>query len=183
MKVEGKITDPAGAPVSAYIAAWDLNTNTRFYNGRPAADGSYFFYLREGTQYELSIDPEQSNITYFSRQFDLTTDKTPQKEKVNVSLKPIASGDEMPLDLLTFKPYSSDLIEKSMTEVKRLARLIKANPTMKFEIQVMLNGYVEDSVKSNNDLTEMTIDSITMKYDDIDSLGQFELHVSMQSLL
>ncbi|HEY3402035.1 MAG TPA: hypothetical protein VGK59_01545 [Ohtaekwangia sp.] len=172
MKVEGKITDPAGAAVPAYIAAWDLKTNTRFYNGRPAADGTYFFYLREGTKYELSFDPEQSNVSYISRQLDLTSDKIPQKEKVNVILKPVAIGDELSLDLLKFKPYSNDLDEKSDTEIKRLARVIKANPTLKFEIQVMLSGYVEDSVKSDNDLTEMLVDSITMKYDDIDTLGQ-----------
>ena len=172
MKVEGKVVDPSGAAVPAYIAAWDLKTNSRFYNGRPAADGSYFFYLREGTQYELSFDPEQNNVTYFSKQLDLTSDKIPQKEKVNVTLKPAAIGDELSLDLLKFKPYSSDLADKSDTELKRLARVIKANPSLKFEIQVMLSGYVEDSVRSDKDLTEMLVDSVTIKYDDIDTLGQ-----------
>lgn len=172
MKVEGKVTDPSGAAIPAYIAVWGTKTNSRFYNGRPAADGSYFLYLREGTQYELSVDPEQSNATYFSKQLDLTTDKIPQKEKINVVLKPLSAGDELPLDLVKFKPYSSALDASSDAELKRLTRVMKANPTMKFEIQVMLSGYLEDSLQSDRDLTEMVIDSVTMPYDDIDSLGQ-----------
>jgi hypothetical protein len=43
---------------------------------------------------------------------------------------------------------------------------------LKFEIQVMLNGYIEDSIQSNPDLTEVYYDSIADTYDEIDSLGQ-----------
>jgi hypothetical protein len=172
MKVEGKITDDTGAPVPAYIAIIDLNTNKRVYAGRPAADGTYFVYLLEGTRYEISIDPEQSNVTYFSKQFDLTTDKIPQKEKVNAVLKKPAASDELPLDLVRFKPNSSSVDPSSETELKRLARVAKANPDLKFEIQVLLDGYKEDSVPSDADLTEIISDSIHAKYDDIDTLGQ-----------
>jgi len=172
MKVEGKITDPAGGPVPAYIAVLDLSTNKRFYTGRPDATGNYFFYLREGTKYELSVDPEQSNVTYFTRQFDLTTDKISQKEKVNVTLKPLQAGDELALDLVQFKPNTSELTSSSDEQLKRLVRVIKANPSFKYEIQVLLNGFVEDSVQSSPDLTEIVTDSIVMKIDDIDTLGQ-----------
>lgn len=172
MKVEGKITDDTGAPAAAYIAVLDMNTNKRVYSGRPAADGTYYVYLLEGTSYEMSIDPEQSNVTYFSKQFDLTTDKIPQKEKVNAVLKKLAAGDEFPLDLVRFKPNSSVLDPSSETELKRLARVAKANADMKFEIQVLLDGYEEDSIRSTPDLTEMVTDSLHAKYDDIDTLGQ-----------
>ena len=60
----------------------------------------------------------------------------------------------------------------SENELKRLVRLIKANPQLNFEIQVMLNGYEEDSVRSSDDLTEVLVDSIKTQIDDIDSLGQ-----------
>jgi hypothetical protein len=176
MKVEGKITDDTGAPAAAYIAVLDRNTNKRVYSGRPATDGTYFVYLLEGTRYEMSIDPEQSNITYFSKQFDLTTDKTPQKEKVNAILKKPAAGDELSLDLVRFKPNSSSVESSSETELKRLARVAKANPDLKFEVQVLLDGYVEDSIQSNPDLTEMIQDSIHTQFDDIDTLGQLYQH-------
>jgi hypothetical protein len=171
-KIEGKVTDETGAPVPAYISAVDLSNNKRVYTGRPGTDGTYFIYLLEGTRYEISIDPEQSNVSYYARQFDLTSDKIPQKEKLNAVLKKPVPGDELSLDLVSFKPNTAILEAAAETELKRLARVIKANPDLKFEIQVMLNGFVEDTIQSSADLTEMIVDSIEVQYDDIDTLGQ-----------
>jgi len=172
MKVEGTITDLEGLPVPAYITITDLSTAKRVYSGRPAADATYFLYLREGSKYEMSVDPEQSNMTYFAKQFDLTSEKISQKEKVNIVLKKLVLGDELPLDLVQFKSTTTQLESFSNAELKRLVRVIKANPQLSFEIQVMLNGYVEDSVKSSPDLSEVTFDSIRTQIDFLDTLGQ-----------
>lgn len=172
MKVEGMITDASNAPVSAYISVRDLTTNKRVVSGRPNANGSYMLYLTEGAKYELSFDPEQSNISYTAKQFDLTTDKIPQKEKVNVILKQPVPGDELALDYVTFKPGTSELELSSETDLKRFLRVVKSNPQLKFEIQVMLSGYVQDTIMSNPDLTEVMIDSIQTQIDEIDTLGQ-----------
>ncbi len=172
MKVEGRITDGNNAATPAYISVIDLNTSKRVYTGRPLADGSYLLYLMEGSKYELSIDPEQSNMTYYSRQFDLRSDKIQQREKVNVTLKTPLPGDEMPLDLVKFEPNSSKLDASSDAELKRLVRIAKANPALKFEIQVLLSGYEEDSIRRSSDLTEIVVDSILTQIDDIDTLGQ-----------
>ena len=83
MKIDGKVTDVAGAGVASYVSIVDLNSGKRVYNGRPYADGSFIVYIMEGSKYELSIDPEVDNLTYFSKQFDLTSDKIPQVEKVS----------------------------------------------------------------------------------------------------
>jgi hypothetical protein len=172
MKIEGKITDENNGPIAAYITVTDLSTKTRVYSGRPSSDGSYAVYLREGTTYELSFDPEQSKVGFYAKQFDLTSDKIPQREKVNVVLKSPTPGDEFLLGMVQFKPSSSQLQEASEGELKRLVRMIKANPQLSFEIQVMLSGYAEDSVKSSPDLSEVTIDSLHTQVEDIDSLGQ-----------
>ncbi len=172
MKIEGTITDPNNAPVSAYISVKDLTTNKRVFSGRPNADGSYMLYLSEGTKYEMSIDPEQSNISYSARQFDLMTDKIPQRERVNVTLKQPSAGDELPLDFVLFKPNSAELDPTSEADLKRFLRVAKANPQLKFEIQVMLNGYEQDTVMSNPDLTEVMVDSLQTQMDEIDSVGQ-----------
>ncbi len=171
MKVEGKITDTEGSSVPSYITITDLTTAKKVYSGRPGGDGSYFLYLREGSKYEMSVDPEKSNVAYFSKQVDLMSEKIPQKEKVNVVLKAAAAGDEFPLDLVQFRPATAQLESSSETELKRLARLIRANPQLRFEIQVMLNGYEEDSVKSSPELSEFMMDSIRSQIDAIDSLG------------
>jgi len=163
MKVEGKVSDATGAVVPSYVAVTDLSTNKKVYSGRPAADGSFFVYLTEGTRYELAVDPEQPNITFFSKQLDLTSDKIPQKEKVNVTLKQPAAGDEIVLEKVRFKPSAAALETSSEAELKQLARLAKANPGVGFEIQVLMSGYAEDSVKSA-DLTESVVDSVRMQY-------------------
>jgi hypothetical protein len=109
------------------LAIVDLVNNKRVYSGRPNADGSYMVYLMEGTRYEMSVDPEQSNISYYAKQFDLTTDKIPQKERVNATLKQPVANDEFSLDLVVFKPSSILLESSSETELKRLGRVVKAN--------------------------------------------------------
>jgi len=172
MKLDGTVTDANGAATPAYVSVTDLATNKRFFSGRPDARGDFLLYLKEGTRYELSIDPEQSNISYFSKQYDLTGDKIPQSEKVSAVLKPIAAGDELALDGVRFKPMLSELDPASLSDLQKLARVIKSSPQFKFEIQVMLKGYKEDTVRSSPDLTEMMIDSIKTQFDDIDSLGQ-----------
>jgi hypothetical protein len=172
MKIEGTIKDPNNAPVSSYISVRDLATNKRVFSGRPNADGSYMLYLSEGTKYELSIDPEQSNISYAAKQFDLTSDKIPQRERVNVILKQPSPGDEFPLEYVSFKPNSAELDPSSDVDLKRFLRMAKSNPQLKFEIQVLLNGYEQDTVMSNPDLTEVIVDSVATQYDEIDSLGQ-----------
>jgi hypothetical protein len=176
MKINGQITDPAGGPVAAYISVVDLVSKKRVYSGRPQTDGSFLFYLIEGSSYELSVDPEQGNFNYYSKQFDLTSDKIPQGEKVNVVLKPITAGDELSLDVVRFKPYSSEIDPASFDALKRLVRVMKQVPTLKFQIQVLLTGFKEDSVQSNPDLTEVLRDTIKTQFDDIDSLGQLYKH-------
>jgi hypothetical protein len=172
MKVEGSISDPSGASVPAYITVTDLSNGKRAYSGRPASDGSYVLYVREGSKYEFSVDPEQSKISYFTKVFDLTGEKIPQREKIDVSLKQPVPGDELSLHGIQFKTFTAQLESSSESEMKKLVRLMKANPDLSFEIQLLLEGYEEDSVKSSPDMTEIMIDSVHSQVDAIDSLGQ-----------
>lgn len=172
MKLEGKVVGADGRPVGAYLTVTDILTNKKFFNGRPNSDGSFLLYLMEGSKYELSIDPEQSHANFFAKVFDLTSDKIPQSERVEAILKPVIQGDQLSLDLVTFKPYSSDLEKSSTSELQRLARIIKNDPNIKFEIQVLLQGYLEDTSRTSEDLTEVLHNSFTTQYDEIDSLGQ-----------
>jgi hypothetical protein len=171
MKVDGTVKDASGAPTAAYVSVTDLYNNKRIFSGKPAADGSFFFYLTEGAAYELSVDHEQGTYTYFSKQYDLMQDAVIRNDKINIVLKQLAPDDEIELAAVRFKPYTSAL-EISAAELRRLSRLMKAFPQFNFEVQVMLAGYVEDSVQSSPDLTETIIDSTTLVLESIDSLGQ-----------
>jgi hypothetical protein len=171
MKVDGVVKDINGAPTAAYVSVTDLFNNKRIFTGQPAADGSFFFYLLEGGAYELSVDHAESSYTYYSKQYDLIENALLRNDKLNIVLKKLAVGDELDLDALRFKPESYEL-DHSTSELRRLSRLLKNSPGLTFEIQVLLAGYVEDSVQSVPDLTEIVVDSTNVTFEAIDSTGQ-----------
>jgi hypothetical protein len=151
----------------------NAETGERVYNGRPDHDGTFLVYAMEGSRYELSVDPEHGNKNYFTRVFDLTQEPIPQVEKVRAVLKPLAVGDELILDGITFQPYSSEIdMRTSQRTLQRLSRMVTANPHLTFEVEVVLDGYEEDSLQLTPDLTEMAFDTVYWKYIDIDTLGQ-----------
>jgi hypothetical protein len=159
--------------LQAYISLFDIVTGKRVYNGRPNRDGTFLLYAMEGTRYELSVDPEHGNKTYFSKIFDLTSDRIPQVEKVHAVLKPVMPDDEFQLDGITFRDGTGEIdLASSDRELKRFARIVTSNPDLKFEVEVLFEGYQEDSIPSSPDLTEVTMDTVHWKYVDIDTLGQ-----------
>lgn len=171
MKVDGVVKDITGKPTSAYVSVTDLFNNKRTFSGKPAADGSFYFYLIEGGAYELSVDHEESTYTYYSKQYDLIENPVLRNDKLNIVLKKLSANDELDLDALRFKENSYEL-DHATSELRRLSRLIKNSPGLIFEVQVMLAGYVEDSVQSVPDLTEVEIDSTNITLEAIDSTGQ-----------
>ncbi len=158
MKVEGKIIGLESLS-SAYISVFNQKDQSRVYNGRPSADGSFVVYLKEGEVYDLSVEPEQDNYTFYSKQFEVIGEKLSALEKINVNLKKPSAGDEIELPGLSFKPNSYAISSSSTQELRRLTRLIKGNPTYKFNIDVTLMGWQQDSLQSNPDLTEISRDT------------------------
>ncbi len=152
MKVEGTVSGGQG-----YISVKDALTNKRVYSGRPAPDGSYFFYLKEGSVYEVAFDPEQSLKTFLVKSFDLTGEKIAQREKLDAVLKVPEPGDDLLLDGVGFAPNSAHISAESTDYLKRLTRLVKANPNLGFEIQVLFQGYRESEDNIDPDLTEQYI--------------------------
>lgn len=155
MKVEGQVN-----PNSAFVSIFNQKNQNKVFNGKPSATGSFIVYLNEGNKYDLSIDPEQDNYTFYSKAFDLTNDKFPQIEKLSATLKPVASGDEIELAGVSFKPNSFELTSTSAQELRRAVRMIKGNPSFKFNIDITLHGYLQDSVQSDSDLTETYADTL-----------------------
>jgi hypothetical protein len=173
MKIDGSVVDESGQPLPAYISLINSETGERVYSGRPESDGTFLLYAMEGSLYELAVDPEHGNRTYYSKILDLRVDPIPQIEKVQAVLKTVSPGDELMLDGIRFEEYSANIdLTFSQRELQRFARIVTSNPQLKFEIQVNLEGYEEDSVRSHPDLTEMRIDTVHWLYIDIDTLGQ-----------
>jgi hypothetical protein len=177
MKLDGKVLDATGKPIPAYISIVDLTNNKRFYSGRPYPDGSFIVYVMEGSKYELAIEGEQDNLIYYSKQLDLATDKIPQVEKISATIKPLTIGDELQLTNVKFKPLTSELdLKASAGDLDRFARVVKGNPNVKFEIQVILSGFQEDTIQSDPDLTELLYDSVKTTINTLDSAGNTVSH-------
>jgi hypothetical protein len=164
MKVEGFVKDPSNGIVPSYISVIDRADNKRIYRGRPGADGSYKFYIPEGSLYEFDVDPEQSNWTFYSKVFDLRGgDKIAQRERVNVTLRQPVADDEILLEMVSSQAGSATLDAAAADELKRLVRVSKANAQLNFEIQVTMTGYAEDTLRINPDLTEVRMDTIKLE--------------------
>ncbi|NOT75442.1 MAG: hypothetical protein HOP08_10965 [Cyclobacteriaceae bacterium] len=170
MKIEGLVSIPENSG-SAYISVFNMKDQKQVYSTKPGKDGSFVSYIKEGGVYDLSIDPEKDNYTFFSKIFDLTGEKFSLIEKVNATLKPASAGDEIILDGITFKEASAELTSSSTQELRRLTRLIKGNSDKFFSIMVTLNGFQKDSVRSSPDLTEIKTDTlkfpVTYKVDSV----------------
>lgn len=169
MRVEGTIEGPG---TSSFISVLDINSGKRIYSGRPDRKGFFKLYLREGSAYEVSIDPEQDDLLFFSRRFDLTGDTIEQVARIAPRIAAVARGEEIVLDQVRFKPYTADLEPEAANELKRVARLMKGNRGMTFTVEVTMTGYTEDSLRSSPDMTGVYYDSIWTTVADIDSLGQ-----------
>ncbi len=171
VKIEGLVT--GDNPSSTFITIFNTRDQSKVFSTRPEKDGIFIAYVKEGGVYELSADPEKDNYTFYSKVFDLTGDKFSLIEKVDLNIKPAESGDEISLDGIFFKPFTSEIAPSSAQELRRLQRLIQGNSGKSFSILVTMTGYQKDSVRSNPELTETIIDTLRIpvlyKTDSLDS--------------
>jgi hypothetical protein len=158
VKIEGVVAGLEN-PSSPYIAVFDQKDQNRVYNGRPEKDGTFTFYLKEGAIYNLSIEPEKDNYTFYSKTYDFTSDQVPMSDKVEAVIKPLTKGTELELGI-EFKSTTASLSPSSTQSLRRLTRMVKGNPDKKFVLDVTLQGYVTDSLQSSTDLTEVIIDTV-----------------------
>jgi hypothetical protein len=171
LKIEGSVSGPAGDLPAVYVSVTDLASGQRVHSSRPDAQGNFTVYLKAGTTYELAVDPADNHLTYYTERLDLTGDANLNTRRMPVTIKPLAAGEEFEVPGIFFKPYSAEL-DNAGSALSRLARLLKNNPQYVYEIQVLLEGYREDSVQSSPDLTELRIDSLRYKITETDALGQ-----------
>lgn len=153
MKIEGKSTPP-----NAYLSVIDGKGN-RVFNGRPEADGSFSIYLVEGEHYLFSADPERGEFTYFTKVYDLTANPPLTTDRLEFSLHPVATSEQIELNALRFKPHTSEIEPGTGIELEKVGRLLKSVPNLKVDINITLTGYLEDSLQSDPDLTEIRYDT------------------------
>ncbi len=159
IKIEGTVAGPEN-PSSAFVSVFDMKDQRRVFSTKPGKDGFFIAYVREGAVYDLSVDPEKDNYTFFSKSFDLTGDKNSTVEKVNIKIKPASAADEIQLDGISFVAGSSEISPTSTQELRRVERMMAGNPERSFTLSVTLFGYQVDSLMSSPDLTETLTDTV-----------------------
>lgn len=159
IKIEGLVTGPIDLS-SPFVSVFDLHLQKQIASTRPDKNGAFVVYLKEGGVYDLSVDPEQDNFTFYSRRFDMGHEKFSLIEKVQATLKEVVAGDEILLSGISFKPGSSEINPSSSQEMRRLIRLLQGNSGKYFSVEVTMHGYLQDSVRSNPDLTETKTDTL-----------------------
>jgi WD40-like Beta Propeller Repeat len=156
---------------AATITLINLETKKTIYNFRPNEKGGFVCYIPEGNLYGLFVDPPTENFQYFGKRYDLrNSKKLATSDKVVATLKPISPGDEMELTGIAFKPTTSELDPTSVIELQKIARMIRGNPGLNFNVDVSLFGLLKDSIQTE-DLNEATPDTVVYQKEfQLDSL-------------
>jgi hypothetical protein len=159
IKIEGQVSGP-DQPGSAFVSIFDLRNNTKVFATNPNSAGQFVAYVKEGSVYDLSIEPALDNYTFYSRHFDLTKEKFSLLEKVSAKLKAAAAGDTIQLEGIGYRDLTADLDPLSAQELRRVKRLMDGNPRLNFTFELTLEPYLNDTLKISPDMTEIQRDTI-----------------------
>ena len=155
--IQGKISSNDLSKVKIQLT----NTTTgKKITSTPEKNGDFVLILAEGIKYDISVRDVEGTYGFHSRMDDLTSLEKNLREKWNIELHPLTSGDVFKLNTVSFEPYSSTLTDDSKYDLSRLLFLMKKNPSKKFEIGVHLKEYKENDNQEDKDLTESIISKV-----------------------
>lgn len=95
-------------------------------------DGTFIMSLPSHKDYALNVSKE--GYLFYSESFHLRDLSSDEHYYLSVPLEPIKSGKKVVLKNVFFETASYDLKKESEVELKKLARLLRANPSLKIEI-------------------------------------------------
>ncbi|MCS6975220.1 MAG: OmpA family protein [Cyclobacteriaceae bacterium] len=136
--VYGTVTDRVtGKPLKARIELFDVEKNERIaVVNSDSVTGKYLMVLTRGAEYALYVSRE--GYIFRSLNFNYTDPESLQKAQEpveqNIILDPIQAGSVTVLKNIFFDTDSYELKEKSITELERVIRFLKENPTVRIEI-------------------------------------------------
>lgn len=146
----------------SYVKVYNLDTKERifYYEIGPNDKGEFNFVIKEGSTYDLSIEPKDSSIPYYSKLYDLREMRNSTRDELEVMIKSLNTGDSILLDAIFFENNDINISSHSTYELRRLTRFIKNNSSTNFEIGVILDGFRYDSTQSDPMLTEVIADTV-----------------------
>lgn len=152
----------SGQMTPAYLKVYNIDNRERvFYSDISENDKANFnFVLKEGAIYDLSVEPKDGTLPYYSKLYDLQQMRSSTRDELEVMLNPLNSGDSLLLGGIVYENNSMPLSDVSVYELRRLTRFLKNNNSNNFELRIHLKGYRSDTVQSDPMLTEVIIDTV-----------------------
>ena len=139
--VKGIVRDKAtGEPLAASIELMNLETNsTESLVSSDSVTGNYLIILTQGSEYALYVNKKE--YLFKSLNFNYSALKDYDPIILDIDLERAADGTTAILQNIFFDVDKYDLKEKSVTELQKILRFLKENPSVKVEI----SGHTDNS--------------------------------------
>lgn len=142
--VKGTVRDKhTREPLSASIELINLETNvTESLVFSDSVSGAYLIVLTQGSEYALYVNKKQ--YLFRSLNFNYSAVKDYEPITLDIDLEKAVEGTTAILQNIFFDVDKFDLKEKSVTELQKILRFLKENPSLKVEI----SGHTDNSGSS-----------------------------------
>lgn len=158
--IMGHINDVNGDPLTAEVRINDYEAGKLVsYVVSNAKDGSYTAVLPAGCLYEVSYSERSGTKTFISDIIDTRELRGSRRTYPTIVIQEVRSGMTLPMNAVSFEPFSTRIDARSNGEILRLVRLLKKNPELNIEIEVYQKEYMQDTLPSE-DLTELQVDTV-----------------------
>ena len=160
MHIKGTVVDGNDQAIKSILKVYNVETRERIIMKEIGENEEFNFALKEGKVYDLSIEANDNTHAYYSKLYDLSELSKSGRDDKRIRIPSISKNEEIELGGLVFDEFSASINDNSIYELRRVTRLIKSNPDLKFELNLHRYDYFEDSVASTKDLTEVIIDTL-----------------------
>lgn len=157
---QGTIKDEEGNNLVAEVRAYNLETETYEVRLRlNSSDRDFIMILPEGARYDVAYSEIRQDKMYHSEIIDAMELVAPRREYPNIILYDIKEGMNVEMTGVQFQPYSTDLEPMASLEFSRISKLLNQHKDIRIEVGVYQKSYIEDDSPSNEDLTELKVDT------------------------
>jgi len=164
--IDGTVT-ANGQPIDAFLQVYDLTSGELVQHGRPNPDGSFRMIIPEGGNYDFSVTSKDNQHLYYAKVYEQQEMEVSNWEINAIELAAIKRNYSWENTNIGFETASASLRSTSEFELKRLLKLLKNNPDINLSLEIYTDEVIEDTLKSDPDLTEVRQDSIEFMTDSI----------------
>ena len=156
--IRGKVRDKlSGGPVEADVEIYEVATGrlaTAAYSD--PRTGEFLVCLPTGATYALNADAE--GYLFYSENYDVPAGGPKEPYALDVPLSPLTPGSVMALRNVFFNTASYELLPASDTELDKLVRLLRGNPSLRIELGGHTDNVGNDA--ANQKLSEQRANAV-----------------------